>query len=588
MTSFKFRAKQTTSTTGTGTITLGSAATQYQALGSTDNGKVFAYSIESGDGSSWEEGYGLYTHSGTTLTRVLVSSSTGSLINLSGTSTVMLTPLASHFGDQVTNIKARVLATSSVTLATDLENGDTLNGVTLATGDIVFTPNQSTAADRRVWIVKASGAPDPHPLMPAGAVISQFLVTVSEGTSQKDSIWLQTANTVTVGSGNLTWSWINQSTADQVANTVNAGPTSGSDAPPTYRALVYSDIPDLSQQYHNLLINGAMEVCQRMVDPLTGVSVADDTYMGPDRFYLLTSASSGLVSRQTGSTNRYSFYISNDSGGNARYAGCQIVSVANSFPMRGKTMIAQARLKCSQTKNLRIALLEWTGTADSVTSDVVNNWSSSTFTTGNFFNSTTLTLVGTAQLAATANTWGDISVSGAVSSSCNNLIWMVWTEDFISSSATFQFECPFLGRGSSVVPWYPRIAESEKHACYEYLEAVFAEGATCYLTGFNNGTNQRRTHFLPFKSRKRIIPTGSHNITGYSATAPGSKQLGIYDFVAAAQQTISGALTMGITAYNREQYLITATAGTSFTGTSGNPCSLQFGTDTILLFDAEL
>jgi len=72
MTSFKFRAKQTTSTTGTGTITLGSAATQYQALGSTDNGKVFAYSIESGDGSSWEEGYGLYTHSGTTLTRVLV------------------------------------------------------------------------------------------------------------------------------------------------------------------------------------------------------------------------------------------------------------------------------------------------------------------------------------------------------------------------------------------------------------------------------------------------------------------------------------------------------------------------------------
>ena len=226
---YKTRVKYTTSTTGTGTITLGSAATQYQALAAGDNGKVIPYIIEDGGGSAWEEGWGVYTHSGTTLTRNLVSSSSGSAISLTGTSTVMLSPGQAFFADQVVNIKAKVAATGAVTLATDCENGDTLNGVVLATGDIIFTPYQSSASEKRVWVVNASGAPSPHPLMPTGAVISQMLVTVSEGTSEKDWIWLQTANTATVGSSSLTWT---------VINTVGL-----------------SSVPQLPYQAHNLAVN---------------------------------------------------------------------------------------------------------------------------------------------------------------------------------------------------------------------------------------------------------------------------------------------------------------------------------------------
>jgi len=86
------RAKMTTATTGTGTITLGAAVDGFQtfsAAGVTD-ADVVRYVIEEGD--AWEIGLG--TYSSGTLTRVLDESSTGSLLSLSGDAVVYVTAAA--------------------------------------------------------------------------------------------------------------------------------------------------------------------------------------------------------------------------------------------------------------------------------------------------------------------------------------------------------------------------------------------------------------------------------------------------------------------------------------------------------------
>jgi hypothetical protein len=59
------------------------------------------------------------------------------------------------------HIHASVVAatTANITLATDVENGDTLDGVTLATGNRILVKNQSTASENGIYVVAASGAP---------------------------------------------------------------------------------------------------------------------------------------------------------------------------------------------------------------------------------------------------------------------------------------------------------------------------------------------------------------------------------------------------------------------------------------------
>jgi len=100
--------------------------------------------------------------------------------------------------------KASVKAatTANVTLASDLENGDTLDGVTLATGDRVLVKDQSTASENGIYVVKASGAPDRSTDADTGAeVTANFAVFVEQGTANADSGFTLTNNgTVTIGS----------------------------------------------------------------------------------------------------------------------------------------------------------------------------------------------------------------------------------------------------------------------------------------------------------------------------------------------------------------------------------------------------
>jgi hypothetical protein len=120
------------------------------------------------------------------------------------------------------DVKASVRAatTAPINLASDLENGDTLDtDVTLATGDRVLVKNQSTASENGIYIVQASGAAVRATDFDSNAEVTPGAFTfVEEGAVNADSGWVLTTNgTINVGVTGLTWALFS------VAGTILAG-----------------------------------------------------------------------------------------------------------------------------------------------------------------------------------------------------------------------------------------------------------------------------------------------------------------------------------------------------------------------------
>ena len=139
-------ARMTTATTGTGTITLGSAATSYLSFSSAgvQDGDVITYAIV--DGNNREIGRGTYTASGTTLSRdtILDSTNAGSAISLSGTAEVFITAAAEDF-PPVNGIffLNEQTVTANYTVP-DNTNAGTFGPVTVDSGVTVTIPSGST------------------------------------------------------------------------------------------------------------------------------------------------------------------------------------------------------------------------------------------------------------------------------------------------------------------------------------------------------------------------------------------------------------------------------------------------------------
>lgn len=101
----------------------------------------------------------------------------------------------------------RAATTANVTLASDLENGDTLDGVTLATGDRILVKNQSTGSQNGIYVVAASGAPTRSTDCDTAAELtSNFAVFVEEGTANADQGYVLTNDgAITVGTTALSF-----------------------------------------------------------------------------------------------------------------------------------------------------------------------------------------------------------------------------------------------------------------------------------------------------------------------------------------------------------------------------------------------
>lgn len=157
-------ARMTTATTGTGTITLGSAVPGFLTFaeaGITD-GQEVSYAIE--DGLEREVGRGVYSSSGTTLTRdVLKSTNSGTEINLSGNAQVFITALKEDFDHIARTNEAQTYSqpqrvglktlTYGSTVTIDLNEGNAFE-LTMSGNPTIANPsNIASAIGQEIFIV---------------------------------------------------------------------------------------------------------------------------------------------------------------------------------------------------------------------------------------------------------------------------------------------------------------------------------------------------------------------------------------------------------------------------------------------------
>ena len=94
-----------------------------------------------------------------------------------------------------TRIITRVATTANIDLTADLQNGDTLDGITLVTGDKVLVKNQTSASANGIYDVVASGTATRNADYDTIAELAGQIVVVQEGTTNGDDLYLCTTDT---------------------------------------------------------------------------------------------------------------------------------------------------------------------------------------------------------------------------------------------------------------------------------------------------------------------------------------------------------------------------------------------------------
>ena len=125
-----------------------------------------------------------------------------------------------------TRLTVRAATTTNITIATALNNGDTLDGVTLANDDLVLVKDQSSQAENGIYKVASSPARDTE-ADTWDEVIGQ-LISIQEGSDNADDLYLCTANTGgTLNSTAITYTKIYPGSGGTVTNIATAGLATG-------------------------------------------------------------------------------------------------------------------------------------------------------------------------------------------------------------------------------------------------------------------------------------------------------------------------------------------------------------------------
>ena len=256
--------------------------------------------------------------------------------------------------------------------------------------------------------------------------------------------------------------------------------------------------------FRNKLINGDFDIAQRGTSFVSGAN-NDDTY-NLDRWYVLSDGNDIVDITQTTTVPttgpKYSIGLDIETV-NKKFGIAQIIEHANCYDAIGGnvTLSFQARVSATtKLDNVKCAVVAWSGTADTVTSDIISAWN---------IEGTNPTLIANATYENTpanlnvTTSWATYSVTANVdTASTTNIIVFIWSDVTDTTLGDFLYVTNVqLEKGSTATSFDYRPYGTELSLCQRYYE-VGGNNAACQT---ENTTDVWVS--LQYKVNKRAAPT---------------------------------------------------------------------------------
>jgi hypothetical protein len=234
----------------------------------------------------------------------------------------------------------------------------------------------------------------------------------------------------------------------------------------------------ISSVMRNRIINGAMTVAQRGTSFTSGTN-NNDAYV-LDRFYILSDGNDAIdVTQTTTVPTGAKFSIGLDvETTNKKFGIAQIIENANCFDAIGGQVTLSFQAKVSSTAkldNVKCAIVAWSGTADTVTSDIISAWGAE---------GTNPTLIANATYEnSPANlnvttSFATYSVTANVdTASTSNIIVFIWSDVTDTTAGDFLYITNVqLEKGTQATGFEYRQYQQELALCQRYYAKSFLQG----------------------------------------------------------------------------------------------------------------
>ena len=310
----------------------------------------------------------------------------------------------------------------------------------------------------------------------------------------------------------------------------------------------------------NRLLNGSFNVAQRGTSFTSGAN-NDDTY-NLDRWYVLSDGNDAVDITQTTTVPtgaKYSIGLDVETV-NKKFGIAQIIENVNCYDAIGGNVTLSFQAKVSATTkldNVKCAVIAWSGTADSVTSDIISAWGAE---------GTNPTLIANATYENTpanlnvTTSWATYSVTANVdTASTANIIVFIWSDVTDTTAGDFlHITNAQLEVGSTATPFERRLYNQELANCQRYF-IQYGDNTTLKLISFGSASSTVAVDTvlnLPVEMRATPTISASANLqaidwnNAFTLTSPvlsssTSKTLYLYGTVSGATQYRPYAIRTG-------------------------------------------